>query len=56
MENKKVKRSCLGGWYQLAGGKYKERVQEGESGGNANVLMYENGKVSPAGTIPGMRG
>jgi hypothetical protein len=45
-----------GGLVPVGGGKYKERVQEGESGGNANVLMYENGKVSPAGTIPGMRG
>jgi hypothetical protein len=42
MENRKVKQVLSGGWYQWEGGGYKERVQEGEYGGNS---MYSCMKV-----------
>jgi hypothetical protein len=39
MEDKKVKQDLSGGWYQLEGGGYKERVQEGECSGNFMYLL-----------------
>jgi hypothetical protein len=55
MENSKVKQVLSAGWYSGRRGGYKERV----SGVNAveyYVLRYENGKMRPVETVPGMGG
>jgi hypothetical protein len=46
-------RSCLRVWYQW--GEYKERVEEVNMV-EYYVLIYENGKMRPVETIPGMGG
>jgi hypothetical protein len=48
-ENRKVKQVLFGGWYQWEEEDISRRVNVVEY----YVLMYENGKMRPIGTISG---
>jgi hypothetical protein len=52
-ENRKVKQILSGGWHQWDGGKHKERCRRVNMV-EYSVLMYENGKMRPVDTTPGM--
>jgi hypothetical protein len=54
MEDRKVKQVLSGGWYHQ---KEEEDIRKGCRRVNMveyDVLMYENGKIRPAETIPRM--